>query len=80
MINNLASVFKQLNQLVIDQGTVLDRIDYNIETTVHNVKQANIQLRKAEQYQSSPTGRRCIIILLILILIFSVILTIKYTK
>lgn len=31
MINNLATVFKQLNQLVIDQGTILDRIDYNME-------------------------------------------------
>jgi syntaxin 16 len=34
MVNGLATVFKSLNQLVIDQGTLLDRIDYNIDQTV----------------------------------------------
>lgn len=46
MVNDLAQVFKSLNQLVIDQGTILDRIDYNIDSTVANVKKANVQLRK----------------------------------
>ena len=31
MINDLAEVFKSLNQLVVDQGSILDRIDYNID-------------------------------------------------
>ena len=30
-INELSSLFKQLNSLVIEQGTVIDRIDYNLE-------------------------------------------------
>lgn len=30
-INQLNELFKQMNRLVIEQGTILDRIDFNIE-------------------------------------------------
>ena len=49
-INELSHIFKQLNQLVIDQGTLLDRIDYNIEQTVHQTRKANKQLKKVRNF------------------------------
>lgn len=36
-IAELQSIFKDLAGLVADQGTVLDRIDYNMEQTVVKV-------------------------------------------
>lgn len=33
-IEELSQIFKELAVLVIDQGTVLDRIDYNMEQVV----------------------------------------------
>ena len=36
-IYDLAEIFKDLQTLVIDQGTLLDRIDYNVEQMNVNV-------------------------------------------
>jgi syntaxin 16 len=30
-IKELGDIFKELSTLIIDQGTILDRIDYNLE-------------------------------------------------
>jgi syntaxin 16 len=59
---------------------MIDRIDYNIEQTTHNVRQANVKLREADAYQNSPASRRCILILLFLIVVFSIILAVKYSS
>ena len=43
-IIELADIFKDLQAMVIDQGTMLDRIDYNIENMAVNVKAADKEL------------------------------------
>ena len=43
-IIELADIFKELQNMVIDQGTMLDRIDYNIERMAENVKGADKEL------------------------------------
>lgn len=40
-INGLASIFKEMQNMVIDQGTVLDRIDYNVEQTGIYIEEAH---------------------------------------
>jgi len=75
-ISELHTIFKELAVLVIDQGSILDRIDYNIEEVVHQSKEANKQLQKAEKSQKSNRATKCMLVLvlanaiLILILIF----------
>lgn len=43
-IIELADIFKELQTMVIDQGTMLDRIDYNVERMADNVKGADKEL------------------------------------
>jgi len=45
-IIELADIFKELQNMVIDQGTLLDRIDFNIETMAVNLKHADVELTK----------------------------------
>jgi len=75
-INDLASLFRELSVLVIEQGTILDRIDYNIEQTLHKVKQGTDELKKANEYSKKSRTIKCIIFLTLLvgILVFVVIL------
>lgn len=75
-IFSLAEIFKQLQVLVIDQGTVLDRIDYNIELTVTHMKQATVELEKGTEYQKKA-GKKMIILLLILI-VFGMIIAVIF--
>lgn len=43
-IYQLADIFRDLQALVIDQGTMLDRIDFNIEQTNVQVQHAVVEL------------------------------------
>ncbi|KAG1737641.1 t-SNARE [Suillus lakei] len=66
-IASLAELFKDLSVLVIDQGTLLDSIEYNIEQTSVEMADAVKELNHATRYQKN-TGRRKLIFLLLLII------------
>lgn len=53
-INKLSTIYKELNELVIEQGSLIDRIDVNIEETLTHVEKGNEHLRGAEDNASSP--------------------------
>lgn len=45
-VNELAQIMKDLSVLVIDQGTIVDRIDYNIQNVATTVDEGLKQLQK----------------------------------
>ncbi|KAK9461729.1 t-SNARE [Lipomyces oligophaga] len=67
-IIELATIFRDLQTMVIDQGTVLDRIDYNIENVKTHVQEASKELVKASHYQKRT--QKCKVILFLILLIF----------
>jgi syntaxin 16 len=68
-IQELATIFKELATLVIEQGTILDRIDYNMEQVVDRTERGVLELDKAEKYQRSNRANYCIFTLVALIVI-----------
>lgn len=76
-ISDLHTIFKELAVLVIDQGTILDRIDYNIEQVVATSQEANKQLQKAEKNQKSNRAMKCILVLVVINLVLICILVVK---
>mmetsp|Transcript_12293 Transcript_12293/g.31046 ORF Transcript_12293/g.31046 Transcript_12293/m.31046 type:complete len:333 (-) Transcript_12293:48-1046(-) len=79
-IEELGTIFKELAVLVIDQGTILDRIDYNMETVVESTKTGVTQLEKAEKAQKNARPMKCIVCQVITIVILMVILILKHKK
>jgi len=45
-VNELALVFKEISGLVVEQGTLLDRIDYNLQQAAEHSRGGLEQLRK----------------------------------
>ncbi|KAI1172311.1 t-SNARE [Nemania sp. FL0916] len=72
-IIELSDLFRDLQTMVIDQGTMLDRIDYNVERMATDVKAAEKELVVASGYQRKTT-RRMLILLLILLIVGAIIL------
>lgn len=79
-INDLATLVKDIAALVVDQGTVLDRVDYNLEETRVKTMAATRELRIADRYQRKRHALCCIIILSIGCGIMTIILIYKWTS
>jgi hypothetical protein len=61
-IIELADIFKELQTMVIDQGTMLDRIDYNVEKMTTHVKAAEKELVVVRLDNPPREGREALII------------------
>jgi len=79
-INDLNHLFKQMNHIVLEQGTIVDRIDYNLEQAVDNTVKAKKELYKANKAMDSKCGQSVIRVLVILNIIFAILLLLKFGK
>lgn len=73
-IADLHDIFKDLGQMVHEQGTVLDRIDFNVEQTQTRVTEGYKQLQRAEMYQRKNRKMHCILILATMTLFMMILL------
>jgi len=78
-IQDLNTIFKDLAQMVSEQGEIVDRIDYNIENTSLKVEAGLKQLQKAEKYQSKNRKMKCILLLTVIFIFLILLLLIVKT-
>lgn len=56
------------------QGTILDRIDYNIEHTAVQVEKGLEHLQKAEKYQKKNRKMMIIVVLFVIVIVLIILL------
>ena len=77
-MTNLHQMFKDLQLIVNEQGTILDRIDYNIEIGFDNVTKGKKNLVSANEKHKSHCFRNVILFLQLCIFIESMLLLFKF--
>ena len=77
-VNELAELYKEMQNLVMQQGTILDRIDYNIDIASTNVSTGKKSIIKADKHMKNNCFRNVIIVLIICIFIEALLLIFKF--
>ena len=79
-VNELATLFKELNMLVIEQGTILDRIDYNIETSLTKIRKGVVDLEDANKMSKQALTTKCLAILAIICVLLFIVFVAKVSS
>ena len=77
-INDLKKLYEEVSNMIIYNGTILDRIDYNIYQSRYHVRKGNKELEEAHERLKSGCIRRLNQILIIAIFIMSILIIFKF--
>lgn len=76
-ILEISTIFKEMETLVVDQGSMLDRIDYNLSQAAEDLKQSDKELIKAQSYQKRTTKCKIIFLLSLIVLALFIIVLVR---
>ena len=77
-VNDLKEIFMDVSEMVISQGTILDRIDYNTYQTRHNIRRGNKEMEETHERLKSGCLRRINQILIGIIFIMAILIIFKF--
>jgi t-SNARE complex subunit (syntaxin) len=77
-VNELKEIFLDVSNLIIEQGKILDRIDYNTYQARHNIRRGNNEMEETHERLKSGCVRRINQILIISIFIMSILIIFKF--
>ena len=77
-VNDLKEIFMDVSEMVISQGTILDRIDYNTYQTRHNIRRGNKEMEETHGRLKSGCLRRINQILIGIIFIMAILIIFKF--
>lgn len=73
-ILEISTIFREMESLVVDQGLMLDRIDYNLLRTYEDLKTLDRELTRAQGHQKRTT--KCKVILLLTLVVFALLIAV----
>eukprot|EP01132_Coremiostelium_polycephalum_P004266 gene4266-5338_t len=68
-INDLTTLYQDISVLIVQQGTLLDRIDYNLTRVEENLEEAEKEVGVANKYHKEYRTRLCILMILVALVI-----------
>ncbi len=71
-------IMRDLGALVVEQGTMLDRIDHNVQESAAKIEQGVEHIKEAEKKQKSSRMMMCIMALVVLIIIMLIIVIARH--
>lgn len=79
-VSSIRALFQQMNEIVMQQGEIVDRIDYNIETAMNSVAKGKKQLVEAKELQEHSCAKWCIRSLISVNLFLAFFVFLHFTK
>lgn len=76
-ILEISTIFKEMETLVVDQGSMLDRIDYNLARTAQDLKTSDKELVRAQGYQKRTTKCKIIFLLCLVVLALFIVVVVR---
>ncbi len=77
-ILELNSLFKDVASMIVDQGSIVDRIDYNVERSAMRIKSAYKSVQKAESYHKDRKMKLIIFLAGVAVFLMILILLTKF--
>ena len=73
-VGELNELFRDVAHIVREQGENLDVIENNVQNTVTDTRQADLELRSANRYQKQARGKACCLLLIMAVVLVIIIL------
>ena len=73
----IRNIFMDLSNLIIDQGTIIDRIDFCVNESLNNAREAHKDVEKAAKYQGKSRMWICAMILAVMVVILIIMALLK---
>ena len=78
-ITELSEVFQDLGTIIVEQSSIIDRIDYNIENAVVSTEAGMVELKKAEKYQKKNRKMMVIVVMACITIVMLFFLIMKHS-
>ena len=77
-MNGLSDLFRDVSNLVVEQGSVLDRIDFHIQESRMQIQKGNRELQKIMDVENNMRAKAVQICLINWIVIMTFVLLLKH--
>ncbi len=75
-VGELNELFRDVAHIVREQGEAFDVIENNVQNTVTDTRQADLELRSANRYQKQARGKACCLLLILAVVLVIIILAV----